>query len=270
MLNDSLASYNLHMSESFMVYVDESGDEGFVFGRGSSEWFVLSAVITKKATDLDTVKLVDRVRQRIGIGPKEPLHFRDLRHEKRVPYIDEIQRADLTTVSICFHKPSITNIKNFCEPHRLYFYAVRYLLERVSWFCRDCEASGIGDGSAKIIFSNKAGMSYEALKGYMTHLEANHAQARIEWRIIKPDQICAFSPGKMMGLLIADAVATSLYFALTLNRYGYNEDKFATMLKPTIYAYRGRIITYGLKFWPNEVMANFKSERRYDWVVGLP
>lgn len=48
---------------TFIAYVDESGDEGFSFGRGSSDWFVLAAVITKQNNDLETVKLVDRVRE---------------------------------------------------------------------------------------------------------------------------------------------------------------------------------------------------------------
>ena len=36
------------MAASFVGYVDESGDEGFKFTAGSSAWFVLSAVITRK------------------------------------------------------------------------------------------------------------------------------------------------------------------------------------------------------------------------------
>lgn len=34
---------------TFNVYLDESGDEGFQFGQGSSDWFVLSAVVTRCA-----------------------------------------------------------------------------------------------------------------------------------------------------------------------------------------------------------------------------
>jgi len=41
------------MSASFVVYVDESGDDGFSFGQGSPELFVLSAVVTRKTKDLD-------------------------------------------------------------------------------------------------------------------------------------------------------------------------------------------------------------------------
>ena len=43
------------MKSSFIAYVDESGDEGFVFnpdGSGSSRWFVLSA-------DCNRVELVE-------------------------------------------------------------------------------------------------------------------------------------------------------------------------------------------------------------------
>jgi hypothetical protein len=42
------------MTSSFTAYIDESGDEGFVFlpgEKGSSRWLVLSAVAFRKAKD---------------------------------------------------------------------------------------------------------------------------------------------------------------------------------------------------------------------------
>src|SRR3712207_6275478 len=74
---------------SFTVYIDESGDEGFVFQpneRGSSRWLVLSAVVLRKRNDLEAVRLMREVRQRLGKDSKKALHFRELRHEQRVPY----------------------------------------------------------------------------------------------------------------------------------------------------------------------------------------
>jgi len=55
------------LTASFRVYIDESGDEGFKFRhaddvQGSSHWFVLAAFITRKKTDLETVKTIDKVR----------------------------------------------------------------------------------------------------------------------------------------------------------------------------------------------------------------
>jgi len=126
------------MRPTFVVYIDESCDEGFSFGRGTTNWFVLSAVVTRKAKDLETVKLVDHVRQLLGKPEKVPLHFRDLKHEQRLPLIGEIARANLRAVTVFFFKPLISQTEKFQERYRLYFYATRFLLERVSWDCRDC------------------------------------------------------------------------------------------------------------------------------------
>ena len=86
------------MNIGFRVYIDESGDEGFKFDRpnkGSSRWFVLSAVVTREEDDVPTVRLVDRVRRRLKKPPRATLHFRTLKHEHRLPYVDEISKARL-------------------------------------------------------------------------------------------------------------------------------------------------------------------------------
>lgn len=53
------------MKSSFITYVDESGDEGFVFnadGTGSSRWFVLSAAVIRQTNDLQMVSCLKEVR----------------------------------------------------------------------------------------------------------------------------------------------------------------------------------------------------------------
>jgi hypothetical protein len=117
---------------SFRVYIDESGDEGFVFntdGSGSSRWLTLSAVITRTATDLETVKLVDEIRKRLGkaqataANPATPLHFRDLRHEQRLPFVELIGKARVRTITVLVHKPSIQEPEKFRNtPYLLYRY----------------------------------------------------------------------------------------------------------------------------------------------------
>ena len=57
------------MPSSFVTYIDESGDEGFVFnpdGSGSSRWFVISAVVFRKANDLQSVACLKEVRGLLG------------------------------------------------------------------------------------------------------------------------------------------------------------------------------------------------------------
>ena len=218
---------------TFAVYVDESGDEGFRFGSGSSEWFVLSAVVIRRAFELDTVKLVDDVRSLLGRPDRKPLHFRDLRHEHRLPFVDRISKANLRAVNVLVHKPSIKEPEKFQERYHLYFYATRYLLERVSWYCRDHRTPhDPGDGSARIVFSNRSSMSYDEMRDYFSCLQARTGlfDIRIDWSVIKPEQIEAATSGKYMGLQIADAVASSLFYAVQPSQYGYTEDRYARIL----------------------------------------
>jgi hypothetical protein len=258
----------MNPTPTFVVYVDESGDEGFSFGRGSSEWFVISAVITRKATDLETVKLVDRVREQLGKPQKIPLHFRDIKHEQRLPFIGAVGTAQLRTISVLVHKPSLTEREKFRERYRLYYYAARLLLERVSWYCRDHRVRmDSGDGSAEFVFSNRSGMSYDDLKDYLGRLKADTGlDTRVDWNVVNIDQITAYSPRKRMGLYIADAVASSAYYAVQPSKYGYTEDRYIRMLKPVIYHHRERYLGYGLKFWPREANGRLEQTENLRWV----
>lgn len=257
------------MAASFRVYIDESGDEGFSFGGGSSEWFILSAVVTHRDEDLAAVKVVDAVRSQLGKPEKKPLHFRDLRHEHRLVLVDAIAKQPLRAVSVLVHKPSLNEPEKFRERYRLYFYAARYLLERVSWYCRDHRHVGDErDGSAQIMFSNRSGMSYQELRDYLRVLQEQTGMfdVRVDWEVIRSNQITAFSAGRAMGLQIADAVAGSFFYATQASQYGFTEDRYARMLKPVVYHHRGRWVGYGIKLWPREVEARLLADERLGWV----
>ena len=167
------------MSSSFVTYIDESGDEGFVFkpdGSGSSRWFVLSAAVFRKTNDLQSVACLKEVRTLLGKPLKYPLHFVDLRHEQRTPYVRRIGALPLRTVSVLVYKPAINEPEKFQnDKYLLYRYATRLLLERVSWLCRDHRRPGEGDGFTDIIFSNRSNMSYEEIRDYMRLLRQRAA-----------------------------------------------------------------------------------------------
>jgi len=257
------------MGNTFCAYIDESGDEGFSFERGSSKWFVLSAVITRKENDLPTVKLVDEIRNKLGRPPKKPLHFRDLRHEHRLPLIDSIAKANLKAISILVHKPTLKEPEKFRPRFRLYFYAARFLFERISWYCRDHRTRlDKGDGTAEMIFSNRSGMSYEELRGYMAYLreKTDEFNVTIDWNSISPNKLKAYSPGRRMGLQIADAVAGAFFYAIEPTVYGFTEDRYARMLKPVVYNYRGVYLGYGIKLWPRESSDLIRSSVYFGWL----
>ena len=248
------------MKPSFVAYIDESGDEGFVFkddGSGSSRWFVLSAAVIRQANDLQMVSCLNDARKLLQKPPKTPLHFVDLKHEQRVPYIRRVGELPIRTVSVLIYKPLITEPEKFQNmKYLLYRYATRMLLERVSWLCRDQRRVGEGDGFTEVIFSNRSNMSYEQIRDYLRlqrkQSEANPQQVQIDQSVIDPDRIRSVEHSKLAGLQVADAVASGLHFAVKVNRYGETEPGYLPHLTKTLYRHNGQVIGYGLKVWPGD------------------
>jgi hypothetical protein len=243
---------------SFRIYIDESGDEGFMFnsdGSGSSRWLVLSAIVVRKKNDLSLIRTLESIRALLEKPPKKELHFRDLKHEQRVPYVKQIATAPIKAVSVLVHKPSIRDPEKFqSEKFLLYRYASRLLLERVSWLCRDKYNPDEGSGKADVVFSNRSIMSYEDLTGYLQTLrtKSDPLDVRIDWNVIDPESVSAVDHSKRAGLQIADAVASSFFYAVNVNRYGEIEDKYSRLLLPACYRHKGSVLGYGLKFWPED------------------
>lgn len=156
------------MNPSFVVYIDESGDEGFVFngdGSGSSRWFVLSAAVIRKANDLQMVSCLKATREVLGKQPKAPLHFVDLKHELRVPYIRRVGDLPIRTVSILIYKCLLLSQKSSRTPN-ICFTATPLVCcwSGFHGFCRDQRQADEGDGFAEIIFSNLSNMSYNDIR----------------------------------------------------------------------------------------------------------
>lgn len=261
------------MSISYRVYVDEAGDEGFVFEKGSTDWFVISAVVTDVESDLETVKLIDEVREILGKARRSRpyiLHFRELRHEQRVAWVRKIAEARLQAVSVLVHKPSIASPGEFARRHRLYFHATSLLLERVSWLCREKGASA-GDGSAEIIFSNRSSMSYEELGNYLDRLkeESGSGDLEIDWNVIRRRQIKALPARAYRGLQIADAVASGFFKAVQPSAYGFTETRHVYDLANVIYRPGGRTSRgHGVKIWPPEA-EKLAPEDQLSWYLDL-
>lgn len=201
------------------------------------------------------VKLLSGVRKLLGRAPNQPLHFSSMKHEQRIPYVRKIAASPVRTVSVLVHKPSIAEPEKFqTEKFLLYRYATRYLLERVSWLCRDHHTPGEGNGNADVIFSNRSIMSYEGIKEYLRLLKSKSdpLDVRIECTVIDPEHVRAVNHDQLAGLQVADAVASSHYFAVNLNRFGEVEDKYADLLRPVCFSHKDTVLGYGLKFWPGE------------------
>ena len=248
-----------------MVYIDEAGDEGFRFlpgERGSSRWLVLSAVIVRTGNDALIREALREVRTQLGKPEKFPLHFKNLRHEQCVAYARRLAEVPCRTVSVLINKTLINEPEKFSqEPHRMYRYASRLLLERVSWCCRDNRQADDGDGTAELIFSNRSAMSYDDLRSYLGHLRATSTEKdiRIDWDVVSPDAVRAVNHDQLAGLQFADAVASGTWRAVSLNPYGNAEPRYLELLSRVIYRNKKTASGYGLKFWPFDYRIQMKT-----------
>jgi hypothetical protein len=122
--------------------------------------------------------------------------------------------------------------------------------------------------AAEVVFSNRGGMSYEELREYLRKLKARTelGEVQIDWSVIRREQIQAMNHDKLMGLQIADAVASSFYFGVQQNPFGFTEPRYAQMLKRVVYHRNGQHLGYGVKFWPREALELLKSEATLKWV----
>lgn len=247
----------------FKIYIDESGCGGFKFAPNgkhdwSSLWFVISAVIVRTDNEYEQVCVIDEIREQLGKNRDFTIHFRDLKHEQKALAAELVGTKRFRTVSIAIFKPALANPEAFNERYRLYFYATRYLLERVSWFCRDTRLEK--SHKAEVIFSNRAGMKYSELKDYLDNLMKHHANGsldvRIDWSVIDTNLIRSEQHKKMKGLQVADIVASSTFYSLHHNRYGMTEVGYLQRLRKIAYRHKGSVSGYGLKIWPHEVVTS--------------
>ena len=195
MFYDTNVVSNFDDLTGFVTYIDESGDEGFVFnpdGSGSSRWFVLSAVVTRRINDLQMVDCLREARKVLGKAPKTPLHFADLRHEQRVPYIRRVGNLDIRTVNVAVYKPSIRERATFQgNKNLLYRYTTRFLVERLSWLLSRTSTGTPGQNRfTEVIFSDRANMSYEDIRDYLRRLvrqsDADPSRVQLDGSIIDP------------------------------------------------------------------------------------
>lgn len=246
------------MRISHKIYVDESGDEGFRFDSGSSRWFVLSAVVSRAEDEPSHVALVNDVRDQINavrttnkIPPKKPLHFRDMKHPERKLLASRIAESNLVTVSVLIDKTRIVEPEKFEQGTRLYFYGVRLLLERLSWYCRE---DGRESGQMEVTFSNRSTIEYATLRNYVQMLLENAKQYHFtgDVSMLNHELIKTETAGRRLGLQIADAVAYAHFAAVEPARYGLTEDAYLRIIGPKAYRYRGKVFGYGVKIFPRE------------------
>lgn len=238
----------------YNIYIDEAGDEGFKFderpGHGSSNFFVLSALIVKQENDLQISSIVNALKKLFGYQPKDilsPIHFVKLPHQKRKACVNKLAEfKDFHIISIVFEKQQLQ--EGLQTTPYLYNFACRLLLERILPFLKSNNAK------ANLIFEHRRNTSYDELKVYLK-------------RMIDTSRILTLSPkpkAQAKCLQLADIVASATYNAFEPDYYGNVEPSYIMTLRKNLFCYNKKCLGYGLKLYPTDT--GIIEQDNYNWL----
>jgi Protein of unknown function (DUF3800) len=231
----------------FVAYIDESGDEGFSRnGAGAilgSAWFVQGAVVVRETDDLVVSRLVDDIKKFLNRAPEKALHFQKLSHQQKRWVSDQLASRPVHIVAHLMEKSLITSPDLQRFP-KLYFRGVRHLLERITWLVDDL------GGQVTLVFSNRSQLPYAYLSYWLRWYCVNDPQCQIRRPALSG--VVRTEPHWSRKMLqLADAAASGGASAVEPHPiYGFPEPAYVQSLAPRLYRRGGRVIPYGLSFFP--------------------
>ncbi|WP_375143773.1 DUF3800 domain-containing protein [Acuticoccus sp. MNP-M23] len=253
------------MSHSYLAYIDESGDDGLSDFRtpgqrgGASRWLVISACVIRASRSLDAVGWRDEALRLAGRTSRE-LHFHKLSHSQKKVVAAAIARKELR-FSAVLGKKDTSEASPFTRKNQLYWYLTRYLIERISWLCRDFRGRvREGDGRVQITFARRGGMDYKDFQSYLFNLRDN-MDTTIHWPVIDIDSVTATEASRLASLQLADCGARAVAEAFEPDMYGNVEGTYIRALRPRLYHRSGNYMSYGLKLLPSEERAALTDQQ---------
>ena len=236
----------------FRVYVDEAGNR--TISQASSRYFVVSAVMVHGSHN-DTVReQLSDLKVALGRHRHQVLHFRNLNREKRLRAARAIPDMKMARImSVIIDKDRIGeegpagDVSFIAQPDPMYLWALRLLLERVSWWARDKQRQDV-----RMTFSHVQGLKAGKLTEYRTALEKQRGEddMKVEWDLFDAHQFVIASPKTVDLLQVADIAASAIFQAVEPERDG---PAYLDALRPKLYRRPPSLITsYGLKVFPDK------------------
>ena len=240
------------------AFIDESGHRA-ARTKGSSDHFVMSAVIVPEENLGDAAATLAQLRLDIDRHPGHVLHWNQVKHHSQRLRVAQTLRDQpwMTISSVVVCKAHLDDI-GFDEDFA-YLYTLRYLLERLSWFARD---------NRRVIdytLAHVVRFKMEKLRAYEQILRT-HPDCQIAWDWLDPAGGKLDQPQRIELLQFADAAASATATAFELDRFGNTEQRYLCEFLPRLYRRgNGKLTSYGLKMHP----WSDATRAAYPWVAAL-
>lgn len=249
---------------SYWAFIDESGELGFRFERGSTEFLVMGAVIIpcwfKDAAPMffEHAKALAKLPTLKDGVPRPMPKFGDAQERCRHYLSSLIPLYPFATVHVAAHKPTIAQTHMASNNDDLYAYLIKLTVERISWFVRDQNhVLDPGNKRCKLIFSENEALSYESIQSYLNLLRRGRGKynCRIDWRYVSETDFDVHPHSAESELHIADVASGAMFSALDCSKktlHKIRDDRFIRNMRDAIC--RTERQRYGLKIFPSEAI----------------
>ena len=231
------------------VYIDEAGDLGI--NRGT-KWFILTAVIVDKKDEPEIRTRMTAIKSKLNI---HEIHLRKTADfMKRAVIVRDLAEMPFTYMNIIVDTSKF-DVSKIPDPMIAYNYVCKYLLQRASWFLRD--SSKTADIVLSARSTSRDGELIEYIRTKLLPFQANGIDANLF------EKISAKTAASWDLLQLADVCATSTFLAYEINGWGFCTPCYMSALSKHIYSKNGRIDTYGIKYFINDMRPNMDELREH-------
>src|SRR6266705_10211 len=161
-----------------LVFIDESGDPGMKAKMGSSEYFVISAVVFEDTDDANACDArIDELRAECFHGAGE-FHFNSCSRRIREQFLRETGKYEYLYFTFAFNKARLYG-EGFQYKHSFYKYAVNLLFENLKPYLK----------SATVVFDRCGNREFQQeLKKYLSKRVRGTGKAEPLVRKIKTNE----------------------------------------------------------------------------------
>ncbi len=216
----------------------------------------MTAVIVPDGSQTQILDAWSNAASAIGRKPSTTLHWVNVKSHPQRVYLSSVlcgfQQAYVC--SVVLSKWDVRNARAIRQPHYLYGWLLRVLVERLSWFAKK------QGGQIVLHFSQVKGLPPETISTYVDKLRQQ--ETSIEWTaLVLPLRVN--TPQNQRMLQVADTASGVVFAAFEWDDYGNTERRYLEIIKPRLWCPpRGELSKYGLKVAPF-------PHPRHGWLEGF-
>jgi hypothetical protein len=232
-----------YLKPHFWNFLDEAGDFGFKFDKGSSEWFILCCIMVEEPNLALLPPIVSDLMHsgwgQFNQSPPDVLHWKELDHYRKQLVAARVNIPEITVIGVCIWKKWLIN-SWLDNPETLYSWTSQLVMERIGYYVH------ARNGTATVVFSKLTDKISKHLLAEMPKIiQSTRPVFDLERIHIRRTQ-------DYPELQIADAYAGMFHNAVIPSRYGFCSPYYLDSVKPRLMSYNGKQFGYGFKVFPTD------------------